>query len=137
MDGKLYGLPFRSETYVMYYNKDILSAAGYDTPPATWEEVKEVAAACTNGDVYGYGLCGTNYSNFSFHYITMLRSSGSDILNADNSASELGNSVAVETAQLYKDLAAYSPASLWKMTTLQTVPCLQAARLQCILSGIL
>ena len=65
VDGKLYGLPFRSETYVMYYNKDILSAAGYDTPPATWEEVKEVAAACTNGDVYGYGLCGTNYSNFS------------------------------------------------------------------------
>lgn len=100
VDGKLYGLPFRSETYVMYYNKDILSAAGYDTPPATWEEVKEVAAACTNGDVYGYGLCGTNYSNFSFQYITMLRSSGSDILNADNSASELGNSVAVETAQL-------------------------------------
>ena len=41
------------------------------------------------------------------------RSSGSDILNADNSASELGNSVAVETAQLYKDLAAI-PGSFWK-----------------------
>ena len=95
------------------------------------EEVKEVAAACTNGDVYGYGLCGTNYSNFSFQYITMLRSSGSDILNADNSASELGNSVAVETAQLYKDLAAIPRHPFWKMTTLQTVPCLQAARLQC------
>lgn len=112
IDGKLYGLPFRSETYVMYYNKDILSAAGYDTPPATWDEVKEVAAACTKDGVYGYGLCGTNYSNFSFQYITMLRSSGGSILNADNTASELGNAAAVQTAQTYKDLAAYAPESL-------------------------
>lgn len=136
VDGKLYGLPFRSETYVMYYNKDILSAAGYDTPPATWEEVKEVAAACTNGDVYGYGLCGTNYSNFSFQYITMLRSSGSDILNADNSASELGNSVAVETAQLYKDLAAYSPASLLENDNIANRTLFASGKIAMYLSGI-
>ena len=134
--GKLYGLPFRSETYVMYYNKDILSAAGYDAPPATWEEVKEVAAACTNGDVYGYGLCGTNYSNFSFQYITMLRSSGSDILNAENTASELGNSVAVETAQLYKDLAAYAPASLLENDNIANRTRFASGKIAMYLSGI-
>lgn len=134
--GKLYGLPFRSETYVMFYNKDILSAAGYQTPPATWDEVKGVAAACTNGDVYGYGLCGTNYSNFSFQYITMLRSSGGDILNADNTASALGSDVAVQTAQLYKDLAAYAPASLLENDNIANRTLFASGKIAMYLSGI-
>ncbi|WP_312432686.1 ABC transporter substrate-binding protein [Lacrimispora sp.] len=136
VDGKLYGLPFRSETYVMFYNKDILSAAGYNTPPATWDEVKEVAAACTNGDVYGYGLCGTNYSNFSFQYITMLRSSGGDILNADNTASALGSDVAIQTAQLYKDLAAYAPASLLENDNIANRTLFASGKIAMYLCGI-
>lgn len=112
VDGKLYGIPFRTETYVLFYNKDILEAAGYTEPPKTWDEVKEIAAACTKDDVYGYGLCGANYSNFSFQYITMLRSSGGSILNEDNTQSTLGNDAAIQTAQIYKDLMAYAPASL-------------------------
>ncbi|MEG1367321.1 MAG: extracellular solute-binding protein, partial [Oscillospiraceae bacterium] len=38
VDGKLYALPFRSETYGLFYNKDILSAAGFDKAPETWDE---------------------------------------------------------------------------------------------------
>ncbi len=136
VNGKLYGLPFRSETYVMFYNKDILSAAGYQTPPATWDEVKGAAAACTNGDVYGYGLCGTNYSNFSFQYITMLRSSGGDILNADNTASTLGSDVAIQTAQLYKDLAAYAPASLLENDNIANRTLFASGKIAMYLSGI-
>ncbi|HCD42468.1 MAG TPA: sugar ABC transporter substrate-binding protein [Lachnoclostridium sp.] len=134
--GKLYGLPFRSETYVMFYNKDILSTAGYNTPPATWDEVKKAAAACTNGDVYGYGLCGTNYSNFSFQYITMLRSSGGDILNADNRASALGSDVAIQTAQLYKDLAAYAPVSLLENDNIANRTLFASGKIAMYLSGI-
>lgn len=134
--GKLYGLPFRSETYVMFYNKDILAAAGYDAPPATWDEVKEVAAACTGSDVYGYGLCGTNYSNFSFQYITMLRSSGGDILNTDNSASAFGSDVAIQTAQLYKDLAAYAPASLLENDNIANRTLFASGKIAMYLSGI-
>lgn len=135
VDGKLYGLPFRSETYVMFYNKDILSAAGYDSPPTTWDEVKKVAADCTNGDVYGYGLCGANYSNFSFQYITMLRSSGGDILN-ENSASALGSDVAVQTAQLYKDLAAYAPSSLLENDNIANRTLFASGKIAMYLNGI-
>ena len=112
VQGFLYGLPFRSETYVLFYNKDLLAGAGYTEPPKTWEELKEIAAACTKDGVYGYGLCGTNYSNISFQYITMLRSSGGEILSADNTVSLLGSDVAIATAQLYKDLLPYAPASV-------------------------
>lgn len=112
VDGKLFALPFRSETYVLFYNKDILAAAGYDKAPETWDEVKEIAAACTKDGVAGYGVCGTNYGNFSFQYITMLRCHGGTVLNADNTASALGTETALQVAQLYKDLSAYAPASM-------------------------
>lgn len=136
VDGSLYGLPFRTETYVLFYNKDILAEAGYDTPPTTWDEVKEVAAACTNGDVYGYGLCGANYSNLSFQYITMLRSSGGNILSEDNSASELGSDVAVQTAQLYKDLAEYAPASMLENDNIANRTLFASGKIAMYCSGI-
>ena len=136
VDGKLYGLPFRSETYVLFYNKDILAEAGYTEPPATWDEVLEVAAACTKGDVYGYGLCGTNYSNFSFQYITMLRSSGGSILSADNTLSALDSEAAVRTAQVYKDLMAYAPASVLENDNIANRTLFASGKVAMYMSGI-
>ena len=136
VDGKLYGLPFRSETYVLFYNKDLLAEAGYEKPPATWDEVLETAAACTKEDVYGYGLCGTNYSNFSFQYITMLRSSGGTILSADNMASTLGNDAAIRTAQTYKDLMAYAPASLLENDNVANRTLFASGKIAMYMSGI-
>ena len=63
VNGKLYALPFRSETYALYYNKDILAAAGFDKAPETWDEVLDIAKACNSNDAAGYGICGTNYGN--------------------------------------------------------------------------
>ena len=134
--GKLYALPFRSETYALFYNKDILAAAGYDKAPETWDEVKEIAAACTNGDVAGYGVCGTNYGNYSFQYITMLRSSGGEILNADNTQSALGADVALQTAQLYKDLAAFAPASMLENDNVANRTLFASGKLAMYMSGI-
>ena len=58
-DGLLYGLPFRSDYWVMYYNMDAFDAAGvaYPTNDWTWDEYKEIAKAVTQGEgidkVYG------------------------------------------------------------------------------------
>ncbi len=136
VDGKLCALPFRSETYTLYYNKDILAAAGYDKAPETWDEVKEIAAACTSGDVAGYGLCGANYGNYSFQYITMLRSSGGTILNEDNTQSGLGSEIALQTAQLYKDLAAYAPASMLENDNVANRTLFASGKIAMYMSGI-
>lgn len=42
-DGKLYGLPYMTDTRVLFYNKDHFRAAGLDpeNPPKTWDEVLE------------------------------------------------------------------------------------------------
>ena len=134
--GKLYGLPFRSETYALFYNKDMLAEAGYTEPPKSWDEVKEIAAACTKDDAAGYGLCGANYGNFSFQYITMLRCHGSDILTADKTASNLTSPEAVEAAKLYVDLKEYAPASVMENSNVENRTLFTSGKVAMYLSGI-
>lgn len=39
--GKMYSFPFCKSTQMMYFNKVVLSAAGFDRPPDTWDEFLE------------------------------------------------------------------------------------------------
>ncbi len=58
-DGITYGLPYRSDWYVLYYNKDLFDAAGIEYPSndMTWQEYYDLAAQMTSGEgsakVYG------------------------------------------------------------------------------------
>jgi multiple sugar transport system substrate-binding protein len=60
--GEVFGLPLSGYTIQMFYNKDLLAAAGYSAPPATVEEMYEMAVKATkldangNIDVLGYPL---------------------------------------------------------------------------------
>lgn len=42
--GKVYGLPFDNYSGLLFYNKCQLKAAGFDKPPATWAELRDVYA---------------------------------------------------------------------------------------------
>lgn len=60
-DGKLYTLPTAVRTLALFYNKDLMAAAGLDpeNPPRTLDELKDQAVKCTvkEGDefkVYGF-----------------------------------------------------------------------------------
>jgi multiple sugar transport system substrate-binding protein len=58
-EGSIYALPFRSDIWIMYYNKDLFDAAGVDYPTndMTWAQFDEVARQMTSGSgadkVYG------------------------------------------------------------------------------------
>ena len=58
-NGVSYALPFRSDWYILYYNKDLFDAAGVEYPSndMTWEEYWELAGKMTSGEgsskVYG------------------------------------------------------------------------------------
>jgi multiple sugar transport system substrate-binding protein len=62
VDGGLYALPIDGYTIQMFYNKDLLAAAGYSEPPQTMEDMYEIAVKATkldaggNIDVLGYPL---------------------------------------------------------------------------------
>ena len=55
VDGEQYALPFRSDFWVLYYNKDLFDAAGVDYPTndMTWEQYADLAKQMTTDDVYG------------------------------------------------------------------------------------
>ncbi|MFR8226856.1 MAG: ABC transporter substrate-binding protein [Lachnospirales bacterium] len=58
-NGVTYGMPYRNDWYVLYYNKDLFDAAGVEYPSndMTWEEYYDLAAKMTSGEgsakVYG------------------------------------------------------------------------------------
>ncbi|WP_313468001.1 extracellular solute-binding protein, partial [Carnobacterium sp.] len=77
----VYGLPFNTDTQVLFYNKDLFEKAGLDpeTPPATWADLEKDAAALEEKD-------GDKWKTIGFY---PLWSTGPDVwaLNADNGVS--------------------------------------------------
>ena len=60
-DDVLYGIPFQISTYMLYYNKDLLEAAGIAEPPKTFaewtEDAEKITALSTDETpIFGSGL---------------------------------------------------------------------------------
>ncbi|MBO1514137.1 ABC transporter substrate-binding protein [Metabacillus bambusae] len=96
-DGKIYGIPSYSNNLALFYNKDLLKEAGYDEPPKTWEELKEIAAATTKDGVRGLSFSAIQNEVGVFHFLPWLWQSGSDLTNLNSEGT-------VETLNLWKDL---------------------------------
>lgn len=62
VDGKLYELPFRSDFWVLYYNKDVFDAANvaYPSNDMTFEQYDELARSLTV-DIPGQEVYGAHY----------------------------------------------------------------------------
>ena len=62
MDGKLYELPFRSDIWVLFYNKDVFDKAGvaYPTNDMTWDEYDKLAREITDTTA-GSRVYGAHY----------------------------------------------------------------------------
>ena len=56
-NNKVYGLPFDNYSGLMFYNKCMLKEAGFDGPPKTWAELKDVyGPKLTQNGKYAYAL---------------------------------------------------------------------------------
>lgn len=59
-EGRLMAVPFANSNLLLYYNEDALQEAGFNTPPATWDELAEYTKALTkkseDGSVERYGF---------------------------------------------------------------------------------
>lgn len=88
-DGKYYGLPNNSNCLTLCCNMDILNAAGFDSPPTTWEEMRQVCEATTNAadGVYGFAMCAIGTEEGTFQILPWIYSAGGNIddLTSDGS----------------------------------------------------
>ncbi len=111
-DGQTWGYPTEVNPYLLVYNKRLLAEAGYDAPPATWAELKEVAAAISQVDEtgaisqLGLGVMPGWDSGIVHPFSALLFSNGGSYLSADRTVAEFNSPQGIETLQLYADLVA-------------------------------
>lgn len=67
INGDVYAIPFVNARWPflrpLFYNADLLQEYGFDGPPETWSELRNMAATITeqgNGQVYGFASFGEN-----------------------------------------------------------------------------
>lgn len=80
-EGRLHGLPNNSNCLALLCNMDILNAAGYEAPPATWDEFYEICKATTNPDdsVYGFAMSAIGNEEGTFQFIPWLYTTGASV----------------------------------------------------------
>lgn len=102
-DGELYGLQPVTNTIALFYDADLLAAAGLQ-PPTTWEELRSTAAALTQGDRYGIAFSAPANYEGTWQFLPFLWSNGGD-------ETDLTTPEAAEAVQLWVDLVSSGSAS--------------------------
>lgn len=110
--GTVYGLPFDNYSGLLFYNSCKLKEAGFDKPPATWEEVMTVYGpklTDASKNQYAYALQsrrGETQSADSF--MRFLWPFGGSLLNKDFK-SNLSSKESQDGLQFRQDLLKYQP----------------------------
>jgi multiple sugar transport system substrate-binding protein len=81
-EGKMAGIPYRTTTGIMHYQKTLLEQAGITQFPQTFEDLRKAAIATnTPPQRYGFGLSGRQGSAILFAFLPWLYSSGGGLLD--------------------------------------------------------
>jgi len=83
--GKLYGLAPVINSIALYYNTDMLKAAGV-TPPKTWDELKAAALKLTDKSkgVYGFAMSNINTYEGTWQFLPFFWTNGGDEKKIDS-----------------------------------------------------
>ena len=96
LDGKLYGVPFGSTDLLLFYNEDMLEAAGYNVP-TTWDELLEAAKATTTDTVSGFAFSSLQNEEGTFNFLPWVWSTGA-------TAYEINSEGGIKALTFIKDL---------------------------------
>jgi multiple sugar transport system substrate-binding protein len=99
-DGKIYAMPLYMDTLALYYNKDLLNAAGITRPPKTWEEfnadVELLAKLDASRNIIQAGAAmgtATNINRSTDILMALMLQSGVQMTNPDNGEATFARSV--------------------------------------------
>lgn len=130
----LYGVPMQYNLQYLYYNKDVFEAAGLDpeNPPATLDELKEAAIACTDTSKNQYGL-GIPYDYAA--YVCWLWANGGDVISVDGTENLLNSQENIDTLTWLQNLVMNEGVSPEGLSAADADTMLQSGQLAMYTSG--
>ena len=103
--GKLYAVPYNSNTQLLWYRSDLVP-----NPPATWAEMfADAAQLAKEGKPHLIEIQGAQYEGAVVWFNTLLASAGGSVLTADAAKPSLG-APAVQALSIMKQLASSGSA---------------------------
>ena len=100
--GKIYGLPVAASARALYYNKAMLTKAGFPNGPKTWDEVVAAAEKIKADGGNGFGLMAKG-TEVDVYFYYALWSHGGDVLDANQKAA-FNSPAGVKALTLYKSM---------------------------------
>ncbi len=110
INDQVWGIPTEVSNYMLVYNKKLLAEAGFDAPPATWEELVTMSEALTKrndeGNIVQAGYSyGPSTATIVHPFLIMLYSEGISPFKDDFSGTNLTSPEAIDV--LTKQLELY------------------------------
>jgi len=102
INGKVYGLPIAASARAMYYNTDMLTAAGFPNGPQTWDDVLAAARKIKANGGMGFGIQGKDVETDVYFYYAMW-SYGGQLIGPDGKVGFAGDA-GVKALTLYKQM---------------------------------
>ena len=107
IDGTLWGVPTEVSVYMLVSNMALLRDAGFDVPPATWDELRDMARAITTRndqdriDTAGFAFAQSSSGAGLVHpFYGLMYSEGEAIYSNDRSTANLDSAAAIDTVNL-------------------------------------
>ncbi len=103
VNGALVGVPWFTDAGLLYYRTDLLEKYGYDAPPATWDELTEMAQtiqdgerAAGNAEFWGFVWQGNAYEGLTCDALEWQYSeSDTQIINPETGDIEVNNDATI------------------------------------------
>ncbi|HIU77046.1 MAG TPA: ABC transporter substrate-binding protein [Candidatus Pelethocola excrementipullorum] len=86
-EDKLYGIPWGNNCLGLFYDKDMLEAAGVEVP-TTWSELEAACEQLSKDDVKGLAISAIGNEEGTFQFMPWLLSAGGDINNLSSDSSK-------------------------------------------------
>lgn len=96
LDGQVYGVPFRYDGSGIYYNVEMLKAAGYEDFPKTWDEMVDMSKKLSGDGKYAFAWPLGNQANAVTRFVQQLYTYGGDVLNEEENKCFLDSQEAVK-----------------------------------------
>jgi multiple sugar transport system substrate-binding protein len=104
-DGKINVLPNNQDLFILYYNRELLAAKGFNAPPKTYDELMTMAHALTDPGKQVYGFVGRGVKNANVAlWDNILLGWDQETVSADGKTLLTDTPAAIEAATWYQKI---------------------------------